>query len=75
MKSGRAARKLGVGIAGGSLVLAGLVLIPLPGPGTLIVGAGLAVLQKEYPSAGRLLKRIERPVVRWARSLTRGRSG
>jgi hypothetical protein len=69
MKGGRAARKLAVGVGGGALVLTGLVLIPLPGPGTVVLIGGLAVLQKEYPSAGRLLRRIERPALRWAAAI------
>ena len=38
------ARKASIGIAGGVVVLLGLVAIPYPGPGWLIVFAGLAIL-------------------------------
>ena len=70
----RARRRFTVGLGGGALVVLGVILMPLPGPGTVVVIAGLAVLQTEYPAAGRLLERIKRPAVRWARSLS-GRAG
>lgn len=46
-----AATTLGVGI-----VLAGVVLLPLPGPGWAIIFLGLAVLATEYAWAHRLLR-------------------
>ena len=65
----RVLRKAAVGTVGGFLVVAGLVLMPLPGPGTVVLVGGLAVLQTEYPAAGRLLLRIKKPVARWGRAL------
>ena len=44
-----------VGVVGAAIVLGGIVLIPLPGPGWLIVFAGLALLSTEFEWAGRLL--------------------
>lgn len=49
-------RKLVVGISGGSVLIIGAIAIPYPGPGWLIVFAGLAILAKEFPWAGRALK-------------------
>lgn len=46
-------RKVVVGVAGGSLVLLGLVLIPLPGPGIPVVIAGIALLATEFAWAAR----------------------
>jgi len=46
-------RRASVAVAGGATVVLGLALIPLPGPGTLVVLGGLAVLRKEFPVAGR----------------------
>jgi hypothetical protein len=34
-------------------VLLGLALLPLPGPGTLVILGGLAVLRREFPVAGK----------------------
>jgi uncharacterized protein (TIGR02611 family) len=44
-----------IGILGAAIVLGGIALIPLPGPGWLIVFAGLALLSTEFAWAGRLL--------------------
>lgn len=44
-----------IGIAGGLIVIVGFVLMPLPGPGTLIVLAGLAVLGTQFAWAQDLL--------------------
>jgi uncharacterized protein (TIGR02611 family) len=50
-----------VALAGFVVVLAGLAMIPLPGPGLLIVAAGLAILALEFVWAERWLERtIER---------------
>ena len=41
------------------LLLGGIALMPLPGPGILVVVAGLAVLATEYVWARRLLRRAK----------------
>ena len=46
-----AARKARVGAAGGVTIAVGIVLIPLPGPGTLIILGGLTMLGREFPKA------------------------
>ena len=46
-----------VALAGFVVVLAGLAMIPLPGPGLLIVAAGLAILALEFAWAERWLER------------------
>src|SRR5687767_6628768 len=43
-------------IVGFLIVLVGLAMIPLPGPGLLVVAAGLAVLALEFVWAERLLE-------------------
>lgn len=40
---------------GGLVLLVGLVAIPYPGPGWLIVFAGLAILAQDYPAAQKVL--------------------
>ena len=52
---GRNARRVAVTIAGFVVMIVGLILVPLPGPGWLIVFAGLAILATEYVWARRLL--------------------
>ena len=46
-----------VALAGFVVVLAGIAMIPLPGPGLLVTAAGLAVLALEFAWAERLLER------------------
>ncbi|MBW3601829.1 MAG: PGPGW domain-containing protein [Actinobacteria bacterium] len=48
-------RQLVVGLVGGLVTVAGLVLMPLPGPGILVVLAGLAILASEFDFARHLL--------------------
>ncbi|MFL6130988.1 MAG: TIGR02611 family protein [Mycobacteriales bacterium] len=47
--------RIGVGVLGTLIVLLGLLLVPLPGPGWLIVFLGLGVLATEFAWAERLL--------------------
>ena len=64
------ARRAGVAIVGGVIVLVGLLLVPLPGPGWLIVFAGTTVLGREFPWAARLsnvLQRRLRIAAQWIR--------
>ncbi len=49
-------RKVLIGIAGGLVVLIGLILVPYPGPGWLIVFAGLAILATEFAFAAKVLE-------------------
>jgi uncharacterized protein (TIGR02611 family) len=42
------------------VVVAGVLLIPLPGPGWLVVAGGLAILAKDVAWAERLLLRVRR---------------
>lgn len=47
--------KVLITMTGMGLVLLGLALLVLPGPGWLTIAGGLAVLRREYGWAGRLL--------------------
>jgi uncharacterized protein (TIGR02611 family) len=51
----RSGRRIAVTIAGFGVLIIGIILIPLPGPGWAIVFAGLAILATEYVWAQRLL--------------------
>lgn len=51
----RQTKKVGIGIIGGVVLLAGIVMIPYPGPGWLVVFAGLGILSTEFDWARRLL--------------------
>jgi len=45
-------------LAGATTVLVGLVLVPLPGPGSLIVVLGISLLGREFAWAHRLSARV-----------------
>lgn len=47
-----------VAVIGVVVILVGLALVPLPGPGWLIVALGVGILALEFDRAERLLERI-----------------
>lgn len=49
-------RRLVVTLAGSIVLSAGVIMIPYPGPGWLVVFMGLAILAEEFPWARRALK-------------------
>ncbi|MEH1058337.1 TIGR02611 family protein [Micromonospora sp. CPCC 206171] len=68
--TGRVALKIFIAIAGALVVTLGLALIPLPGPGWLIVIGGLAIWAVEFHWARRLLAFTRRHVQNWTRWAT-----
>jgi len=56
--------KVGVGVLGGLVVVVGLILVPLPGPGWLVVFLGVALLGTEFPAAHRITQWVRRLVRR-----------
>ncbi|WP_328850193.1 TIGR02611 family protein [Micromonospora globbae] len=69
--TGRIALKIFVAIAGAIVVTVGAALIPLPGPGWLLVIAGLGIWAVEFHWAKRLLAFTRRNVQSWTRWVTR----
>lgn len=63
----RSSKRIAVTVVGGAVVLAGLAMVVLPGPGLLVVVLGLAVLATEYAWAASMLERTKRA----ARTATR----
>jgi uncharacterized protein (TIGR02611 family) len=63
--------RIGVGVVGGLVLVAGLLMIPYPGPGWLVVFAGLAILATEFEWAGRVLKFVKRYYDAWVEWLKR----
>ena len=51
------ARRLVVGVIGGTVVLVGIALIVLPGPALVVIPVGLGILGLEFAWARSLLKR------------------
>ena len=63
--------RIGVTIVGVLVIAVGIVLLPLPGPGWVIIFAGLGVLATEYAWAKRLLRFARDQVQRWTAWLKR----
>jgi hypothetical protein len=55
----RNSKRVAVSVAGGLLVLVGVVLLVLPGPGILVVALGFLVLGTEYAWAAAALERTK----------------
>ena len=53
------ARKIGVGVIGGIVLLVGILLLVLPGPAFLVIPAGLAILATEFIWAQNLLSKAK----------------
>jgi uncharacterized protein (TIGR02611 family) len=62
---GRLIWRLVVTVLGVAVLGIGIVLLPLPGPGWLIIFGGLSILASEYAWAARLLAFVRRAFVRW----------
>lgn len=59
--------RIGIAVIGTILALGGLILVPLPGPGWLVVFTGLALLGTEFVWAHRLNRWLKRTLARfWA---------
>ena len=56
-------QRLGVEILGWALIPIGIVLMPLPGPGMLIVVSGVALLSRRYVWAQKILDPLQRKAV------------
>lgn len=64
-RTGRLTLQLVIAIIGGIIVATGIVLIPFPGPGWLIVLGGLAVWAIEFAWAQRLLSFTRARLEQW----------
>lgn len=59
--------KILVGLVGAVIIVVGIILLPTPGPGWLIIFAGLAVLATEFRWAKRVAAWLKRQLARfWA---------
>ncbi|MDF0531387.1 TIGR02611 family protein [Tsukamurella sp. 8F] len=48
--------RIGVGVVGTAVLVVGIIAIPYPGPGWLVVFAGLGILASEFEWAKRVLR-------------------
>ena len=70
----RSGRRIAVTLIGVGLLLAGLAMLVMPGPGILVVIAGLAVLGTEYAWARRALREAKQRAEGAAKRVRRRRS-
>jgi tellurite resistance protein TerC len=70
----KTARRIVVAIVGGTVLLVGIAMIVLPGPATLVIPAGLAILALEFAWARRWLRRIKVQARQTIRRLNHGRN-
>jgi uncharacterized protein (TIGR02611 family) len=59
-------------VAGFALLIAGIAMLALPGPGWLTIAAGLAVLASEFDWARSLLNRLKATAGRMGDALRKG---
>jgi uncharacterized protein (TIGR02611 family) len=64
-RTGRLVYRFVVALLGVAITVGGLLLVPLPGPGWLVVLAGLAVLATEFEPARRVLEFARERLRRW----------
>jgi uncharacterized protein (TIGR02611 family) len=57
--------RIGITVVGVAVIVIGIVLLPLPGPGWLIIFGGLGLLATEYTWARNLLLWLRHTVARW----------
>lgn len=53
------AKKVIVGVMGGTVVLVGVAMIVLPGPAFVVIPLGLAILATEFAWAKKLLRKVK----------------
>lgn len=58
-------KRIAIGFVGGIVLAVGIVAIPYPGPGWLIVFAGLGILATEFDWAQRVLDRAKTKYDAW----------
>ncbi|QKW33369.1 hypothetical protein HUT06_04430 [Actinomadura sp. NAK00032] len=66
MGYGRSAKRGVVLVGGGLVLLAGVALLVLPGPGLLLVLAGLLILAREFPAVDRYVEPVRERAIQAA---------
>ena len=59
-----------MGVSGTTTVALGVVLLPLPGPGMVVILVGLTILSREFPLAARALEKARSVVSLRSRGTT-----
>ncbi len=69
---GRNSRRIVVSVVGGVILVAGVAMLALPGPGILVVMIGFGVLATEYAWAACALERTKRTADQAGRTARKG---
>jgi len=64
-------KRVWIGVIGGIVLIAGIIMIPYPGPGWVVVFGGLAILAREFTWAERVLQFTRRYYDTWVGWLAR----
>jgi len=56
------ARRIAIGIVGGTILLLGIAMLVMPGPGLVVIPIGLAILGLEFAWARLWLKKVRRGI-------------
>ena len=56
------ARRIAVGVVGGTVLLLGVIMIVTPGPGLIVIPVGLAILSLEFAWARFWLRRVRKSI-------------
>lgn len=67
----RSTKRVAITVVGGALVLGGLAMLVLPGPGILVVAIGFAVLGTEYAWAAVAFERTKKTAAQAGRMAQR----
>jgi tellurite resistance protein TerC len=65
----KVAKRIAIGIVGGSVLLVGVAMIVLPGPAFVVIPAGLAILGIEFAWARSWLKKAKAKAEEMARNI------
>ena len=68
----RMAKRIGIALAGGSVLCAGVAMIVLPGPALVVIPAGLGILSLEFAWARNWLHKMKSKAGSLAQGLRRG---
>lgn len=52
-------KRIAIGLAGGTVILAGAAMLILPGPAFVVIPAGFAILATEFAWARRALRKLK----------------
>ena len=66
------AKRIAIGIVGGSVLLVGVAMIVLPGPAFIVIPAGLAILGIEFAWARSWLRKVKAKAEAVARNIKNG---